>query len=102
MQLTTVDPTFVRVRKGVYAIRALMGDLPYEAVGCMKRPVANATPAGNADRKANGVEGDSPPCPDALPSNAQQEATSLPKVPPSTEMQCCVGFSASFDATIRP
>lgn len=33
MQTLATDPSFVRVRKGVYAIRALMGNAPYEAIG---------------------------------------------------------------------
>jgi len=37
VQVLAGDPTFVRVSKGIYALRALMGDLPYEAVGRPKK-----------------------------------------------------------------
>ncbi len=39
VQILAGDPTFVRVTKGVYALRTLMGDLPYEAVGRPRKRV---------------------------------------------------------------
>ena len=33
LQTVAHDTAFVRIRKGVYAIRALMGDAPYESIG---------------------------------------------------------------------
>ena len=36
MQVLISHTTFVRVTKGVYALRALMGDKPYQAVGFPK------------------------------------------------------------------
>ena len=41
-QTLRTDPAFVRVAKGVYALRALMGDRPYEAVGRPKKKLSKA------------------------------------------------------------
>ena len=41
-QTLRTDPAFVRVAKGVYALRALMGDRPYEAVGLPKKKLPKA------------------------------------------------------------
>lgn len=72
MQILSGDPAFVRVRKGVYAVRALMGDLPYEAIG-KHRPAKAAKPAVDRER---------PQAPDLNVYSRQtdEEAESLPKV----------------------
>jgi len=33
LQALSYDAAFVRITKGLYAIRALMGDVPYESIG---------------------------------------------------------------------
>ena len=64
----------MRIRKGVYAVRALMGGLPYESIGGHK--------SGKPQKKAPDLDAKpSRPSTPALPSNAEQEVESLPKVP---------------------
>lgn len=71
MQTVKADPAFVRVRKGVYAVRALMGDAPYEAVG---RPSKKQKPAKDK-LEAAGQGG-----PKAAENIHQEEVESLTKV----------------------
>ena len=69
----------MRISKGVYAVRALMGALPYESIGGQK--AANPPKAASQDAKP------SRPTTPALPSNAEQEIESLPKVGHDENMQ---------------
>ena len=59
LQTLTTDPAFVRVTKGVYALRALMGEIPYEAVGRPKKrkPRADKPGAELADGPLEGTAG---------------------------------------------
>ena len=59
VQTLTTDPAFVRVTKGVYALRALMGEIPYEAVGRPKKrkPRADQPGAELADVPPEGTAG---------------------------------------------
>lgn len=76
LQALTTDPAFVRVTKGIYAVRALMGDAPYEAVG---KPSKKGQPKGNL-QLIPGLAG--------LPSSStDQEAQSLTKVNRSTPLE---------------
>lgn len=46
VQVITSDPTFVRVKKGCYALRCCMKDAQFESVcGCAKKPASMAAPA---------------------------------------------------------
>lgn len=65
MQALQHDPAFVRVRTSVYALRALMGDKPFAAIGkpvkkapataqaTAKELVADQLPNGHADANAD-------------------------------------------------
>lgn len=75
-QIFVCDPAFVRVRKGVYAIRALMGDAPFEAIG---KPSKKNKPAKGRDVAEAGAKGDADPPPTSL-SASQEEVESLTKV----------------------
>ena len=72
MQTLNSDPTFVRVQKGVYAIRALMGDAPYEAIGRAhkKQEHAKDKPDGPAQDGSQ-----------AVGASNQEEVESLTAVP---------------------
>ena len=58
VQTLTTDPAFVRVIKGVYALRTLMGESPYEAVGRPKKKKPRADkPGAEADGALEGTAG---------------------------------------------
>ena len=54
LQTLAHDAAFVRIRKGVYAIRALMGDAPYESIG---RPQPNKKAKKNVPKDALAADG---------------------------------------------
>jgi hypothetical protein len=85
LQTLAYDTAFVRITKGVYAIRALMGGAPYEAVGKPQSAKKSKKPAVDAGIVA-GLLGGADAFPVANgggPSRlVEQEAESLTKVSP--------------------